>query len=321
MQDQFVFYETCYEEVKEEFISAWCSSFDREIPVEIFNWLFGSSSRNRIFIARCQETKLIAGGYCLLPQKACIRGQMQLSFLCNNVFTVPQFRTFNIFVKLGRFALDRVSQDGSLAIGIPNKLALPGHKRVGWHMSEPIKFVEINSDAIELKNNTDIDIQDINTSELSLISQFYSSVMDRMLFSIVKDERYIRWRYFERPEISRTYYRKKILKKGKIVGYLILSYYHPGNKLHIIDLCTDSQDTLRYSLKFCNSLAKHLKANCINMWGSPYFLKSLPEDSFLVTNDLSNLIIKDLKQTKGVNSSILNYFDDHSLVLGDNDVF
>jgi hypothetical protein len=319
MEDKFLFCEVRYEEIKDKFISAWCSAFERGIPVEIFDWLFGSESGNRIFIAQCKDTSSIAGGYCLLPQQITMAGKLEPSFLCNNVFTTPNFRTFNIFVKLGRFALKQVSQDGRLALGIPNKLAIPGHKRVGWHTLENIKFIELDIRTSNL--DKDLDVQDIDTLDLHSIAKLSERCNRNSPFSVVKTQSYLNWRYFKRPEINRTYYRKKIFADGEIAGYIILSHYHPTNRLHIIDVCATSKSILAQLFELSRSLGRQIEATCVNTWASPYLLESLPDKIFFNTNESSNFIVKDLQATKNVSSEILDSLINHSLVLGDNDVF
>ncbi|XDE62239.1 GNAT family N-acetyltransferase [Arthrospira platensis BEA 1257B] len=326
-QNQFLFYEANYTDIKNEFISTWCASFEREIHNEIFEWLFGISSRNRIFIARCQETGLIAGGYCLLPQQIILGGVKVNSFLCNNVFTAPKFRKFNIFVKLGRFALEQASFCGSLVIGIPNKLALPGHKRVGWYVATPVEFAEINIEKLrqyvggESRKNI-LKIRDITIYDnLIDIANLWNAVNYGSDFAIVKDENYIRWRYFERPELQRRYYRKVLIENDQLLGYVILSHYFPAKRLHILDICANSQNLLFDLLNMSCTLAKDLDVNCVNMWASPYWVGILPNDVLLKMNEFSNFIVKDLSLPKGINPRISNRLVNHAIVLGDNDVF
>jgi hypothetical protein len=321
--DKFNLYEANFNTIRDELISSWQRAFCREITEDVFIWLFSENSSNRIFIARSQATERIAGVYCLLPQETIVYGNKIKTLLCNNVFTDPDFRTYNIFVKLGRFALEVVKSDAELAIGIPNEKALPGHKRVGWNMCQQILFSEIklsNTQYININNRIG-ENRNIELKDLESISNLWMEVNKNSNFAIVKDKKYLKWRYFDRPKISREYYRKIIYNNEDIRGYLIISHYYPINKMHIIDICAKSEEDFLKLINLSIELAIKCKAECVNIWNSPAISLLLSKVGFTVTNEFSRLIIKPLTISENKNQFFIQNIANHALVLGDNDVF
>lgn len=70
------------------------------------------------------------GLYGLQQITVCAKGHMHRGALCHNVGVVPEWRGRGVFTGLGRYALKHLAP--TVAIGIPNDAAVPGHKRVGW---------------------------------------------------------------------------------------------------------------------------------------------------------------------------------------------
>ena len=322
--DKFNLQEANFDSIRDELISSWQRSFCREITEEVFIWLFSGDSGNRIFIARSQATGKIAGGYCLLPQETIVHGNTMKTLLCNNVFTDPDFRTHNIFVKLGRFALEVVKSDAELAIGIPNEKALPGHRRVGWNICQPILFSEIKLSNIQYISNINNRIgehRNIELKDLESISNLWMEVNKNSNFAIVKNKKYFKWRYLDKPKISRKYYSKIIYNNKDITGYLIISHYHPSNKMHIIDICAKSEEDFLKLINLSIELAIECEAECVNIWNSPAISLLLSKLGFSVTNEFSRLIIKPLTIAENKNQFFIENISNHALVLGDNDVF
>ena len=117
--------------------------------------------------------------------------------LCNNVFVCPGHQGKHLFVKIGKAALADAQSNhyGSIAYGIPNALALPGHKRVGWGVQSPIYFLEkqVSNTSTERLNRWDYGELERNDRR-NIASCSRNSAKNRT-FSIVKDEAFIKWRY------------------------------------------------------------------------------------------------------------------------------
>ena len=316
MNIEFEYKEIDYLEQKTQFIYAWISAFNRNIDQATADWLFGLNSNNRIFVA-ISASGDIAGGYCLIKQRAVCNSKVITSYLCNNVFTTPEYRSYNIFVRLGRFALNQVKGEETIGFGFPNDLALAGHKRVGWELCEPILFFERSPCSIKFDPHHSFeDIPDDNFLE---IENFCGQPNIYSLFFILKNAAYLRWRYIQRPQTQRKYFIKMLKRDNKIVGYAVLSHYFSKNRLHIIDIVCQSKDEFAEMLLRISDMAFYLNVGLINIWGSPVIIPLLTQQNFTQSEERTHLIVKDL--SPGQNMNIAQAIRRHHLVLADNDVF
>jgi hypothetical protein len=318
MEKNFTYKKIDYLKDGSQFVYAWRQAFDRKVDERLFDWLFGANSNNHLYVALCEEdNNKIAGGYCLLKQEAIINNEAYSAYLCNNVFTVPEYRAYNVFVRLGRFSLMQKKGERSVALGFPNQLALPGHKRVGWSICEPINFFERIPSTVEINSN--FSLQDICEKDFLKIEALWRENHINSSFSIVKDKKYFKWRYFDRPKIGRRYLLKSLIKNNNLVGYIVLSHFFEKNKVHIIDIIATT--TEEYSFLILNScnIAHKLRANSINVWGTPTLTPFIIQHGFCTNGEKTRLIVKDLSETEDID--IFGSMQLHNIVLGDNDVF
>lgn len=313
----FTYKEINYLSDGRQFVDAWRKAFARDLGEKIFDWLFGPGSNNHLYVAVCEEDNRIAGGYCLLKQEAIIDGETCTSYLCNNVFTVPEYRFYNIFVRLGRFALAENECKKTVAYGFPNHLALPGHKRVGWSVCESVSFFERIPSTVA--TNNDFLLQDISEKDLVNIEDLWRGNDVQSTFCIVKNKDYFKWRYYDRPQIGRRYLLKSVHKNNDLIGYMVLSHFLEKNKMHIIDIIAKTPDAYSFLILNACNLAHDLKASAINVWGTPILKPYLANHGFSSSEEETRLIVKDLSPLKDRN--ICDSMKSHNLVLGDNDVF
>jgi GNAT superfamily N-acetyltransferase len=316
MDLEFDFREITYSDFRESFCKSWREAFGRDIHATVLDWAFGEASGNRLFVALDAATGSVAAGYCLLPEQARV-GQARVSAcLCNNVFTSPNYRRFNLFVRLGRYALEQVGKDVDLALGIPNAIAMPGHKRVGWKLCEPVPFYGKRPGAT--KGGKDLEIKEFGAEladEVALVSE--KNCLGNGL-TIVKTPEFFSWRYFAKPLFGRKYYIFGLFLRRELCGYVVLSHYFDRNFLHIIDICSTEREYFRPLLAWSENWASKIGVDYLNLWGSPALKSSLLEFGFEQAKESSNLIVK---ATRNTDLDFLEAASDHALVLGDNDVF
>ena len=313
----FIYKELDYQKDGKLFVAAWQKAFDRIVDNKLFDWIFGVNSNNHIYVAICEEDNKIAGGYCLMQQEALINSESCISYLCNNVFTVPEYRIYNVFVRLGRFALEQKIGGRNVAIGFPNQQALPGHKRVGWTICEPIAFFERIPFKAEI--NSKFSLTDIRDEDFKEIEILWREKNRHSTFCIIKNNAFFKWRYYERPQLGRRYIFKCLFKSNKLVGYIILSHYFEKNIMHIIDIMASDPDAYTALILNACNLAHDIKADTINTWGSPILKPFLTNNGFSPSGEETRFIVKDLSITE--NRNIFESMKLHNIVLGDNDVF
>ena len=218
---------------------AWSAAFNRKGYENRLKWLIGCR-HNKTYVLIDRDGK-IAAGYSMLKTKAKYKNSLLIAGICNNVFCRPEYQGLNLFVRIGRLALDRLSSKIDIAYGVPNKEALPGHKRVGWRLCNPIKEVLIGdiNDMNRNESGSNIEFEKIESlkkdnnntvfkmaSELSIVGVGTSDYI-----YIYKSEGFYKWRFLERPKtIDREYF---------VCSYktavMFLSFYKPTCNLCILD--------------------------------------------------------------------------------------
>lgn len=299
-------------EEMEQFINAWEKSFLRQLPSTFYSWIFN----NHNLIYGVSEGNEIVGGYCLLKQRAYLHNDFVNIGLCNNVFVHPQHQGKNLFVRLGRYALTDAENKGiKLAIGIPNKNALPGHKRVGWTIFNDINFLEKEPNLFQNVEPTNW-IVEINSdnfmSYAKQIEDLSIKLSQSRSFSIIKDKQYFQWRYIERPFSNYRIF--GWVKEEKVYGYIVLKYYEPLKRIHIIDIEALNQDVFKDLLSMIHAFKSPYLL--VNVWGTTYYRELFLDLGFRLSEEKSHLIaIYPYKKETVFLKNRLN------IVLGDNDVF
>ena len=314
---EFRFHQLRYSSDGKKFTKSWELAFEREFDQRAYDWLFSEHTGNHVYVAECNYSGEIAAGYCMLEQTAIADGVETKCFLCNNVFSSPKFRQHNLFVRLGRHVLSLCDKAKAIAIGIPNSLALPGHRRVGWTPLPSLPFVSRDPSLDDSLNH--LDVRELTLADLSRVEEISRNNTLDASFFIIKTPKFFRWRYFDRPLIGRDYYRFSLFEHGEMVGYLILSHYHQEQLAHILDANAFTESQLDSLIKYAVDSASRLGVRRINSWASPASITYLSRTGFARDNSDSNFIAKQLG-TWG-ESSCQELFCRSLISLGDNDVF
>lgn len=297
-------------EYKEVFISAWEMAFSRKLNRKTYEWIF--NEKNIIYAIEISGE--IAGGYCLYPLNSMVNGKFKKALLCNNVFVSPEHQGKQLFVKIGKMALVDAGQRGAcvLAYGIPNALALPGHKRVGWEVRESIKFLE-NSKQSAIK------VAGTNWIRYALSDKIRSDIQSCSLrasagrgFSIIKTAEFVYWRYECKPN-SKYWFGLKY-EKEMLVAYCVCKYFEEDEVLHFIDIDGTDNFAIERLIEEAQGIPGNF--NKLNIWGSSIHRGLFEGAGYQVSDQANNLIF--------INPSKLrpfNFEGEINIVLGDNDVF
>jgi len=292
------------------FISAWETAFSRVLESSVYDWIF--DERNIIY-ALVVDREIVAG-YCLYPFWGVINRHVERVLLCNNVFVDPKHQGRQLFVKIGKLSLAEAAKknEGILAYGIPNALALPGHKRVGWDVRSPIAFLEssrscannpIGDNWIHGKLNEKI------RSDIEKCSKLSSVNRD---FSILKTAEFVAWRYENKPKTKYWFGLK--YSKQELLAYCVCKYFADDKVLHFIDV--DGVDALAISQLVDESQCIPEDFLKLNIWESTMHAKIFHSKGYEKTDRINNLILIDPKKMASFELG-----GDINIVLGDNDVF
>ena len=295
---------------RSDFISAWEVAFDRKLAAEVYEWLF--NTRNIIY-AFTQGGE-IAAGYCLYPVSCVWQGHQETALLCNNVFVCPTHQGKHLFVKISKAALNdaRENSYGAIAYGVPNALALPGHKRVGWGVQDRIGFLEKKTCRTDKSQKNEWRLGELNeTDRVSLAECSKNASIDRE-FSILKERDFVRWRYESKPGVK---YWFGLVKKGKeIIAYCVCKFFEEKSALHIIDLDGTDKDALVSLIEDFEAIPEAF--TLINVWSTTIHRDLFLSNGYDNSDESNHFIAFNIGDLKPV------FFDKNiNFCLGDNDVY
>jgi hypothetical protein len=292
------------------FIAAWENSFSRTLDSGIYNWIFDGKN---ILYALVFDGE-ISAGYCLYPLPCMINGQIKSALLCNNVFVSPQHQGKQLFVRIGKLSLTNAAENGEgiLAYGIPNKLALPGHKRVGWDVRTPIAFLESIRKSATSPLGANWTWNVLNEQMRSDIEKCSTLSAIGRDFSIIKTAQFVQWRYESKP--SAKYWFGFKYHMHQLLAYCVCKYFEEGHVLHFIDI--DGVDENAVSQLIDESQSIPEKFDKLNIWESSIHRQLFVNKGYQASDITNSLIF--------IDPSKLAPFDiggNINIVLGDNDVF
>lgn len=302
------------EKSKGDFILAWESAFDRSLSSEVYDWVF---NENNIKYALVDDNEIVAG-YCLYAHKCILGNAKGVALLCNNVFVCPGHQGKHLFVKIGKAALNDVSKysNALVAYGIPNALALPGHKRVGWGVQDPIRFLKktpktdkklgLKSSANEWQYGV------LEKNKRQGLSNCSKKASEGREFSIIKDEKFIQWRYENKPLVD--YWFGISESDGVVEAYCICKFYEEKKALHIIDIDGVDNESIRSLISDLDVIPENF--DFMNVWSTTAHKDLFLLEGFSLSSETDNFIAIEVKSLSPVFFS-----DNFNLCLGDNDVY
>ena len=227
----------------------------------------------------------IVGHYALLPWKFKIAERYLLAYQAVDAVTHTDYQKQGIFTLLDHMSIDEAKARGApFVFGFPNKLAWPGHLKVGWHIVARLPYLfkvlnplaiiyrKITSTIFNIKSDfpPSISANPDNKIEFRLLANDNENNMWKQAESTkpiiaTRDYTFLNWRYKENPET--LYYRVICQEHGNIKGYItfrmntikslrmgvIVDFIVPHNRY----------DIAKHLLKVAESMIRTMGAECM----------------------------------------------------------
>lgn len=295
---------------KSDFISAWEDAFKRKLASEVYGWIF--NNKNLIY-ALVKEGEIVAG-YCLYPFACVWQGKPATALLCNNVFVCPGHQGKYLFVKVSKAALNDAHQNnyGTIAYGVPNVLALPGHKRVGWGVQDKIGFLEKKVHRANKSQKNKWLFGQLNESDRFGLAECSKKSSREREFSILKDQDFVKWRYESKPGVS--YWFGLVENNEEVTAYCVCKFFEEKHAIHIIDIDGTDKDSIFSLIEDVESIPEEFKL--INVWSTTIHRSLFLSRGYDESEESDNFIAFNVGDLKP------NFFSQNiNFCLGDNDVY
>lgn len=317
---------------------------EKEQWIRGWQWVHLNNPAGTSVIWIAEHDGRLVGQYPLILESMKIGGQIVKGSQNIDIMTHPEYRRQGMAAVLEKTALDELSKKGiHLVIGFPNQPAYPLHMKSGWLdvcafqvMVKPLnlrKFLERYFTrrkpllkVLTLVGNLIIKaffrtrkppaIHELSIEEISYFDDrfddFWNRIPSDYPLIVVRDKRYLNWRYVDAPNARYTIYAAE--EKGQICGYIVLGCtYDNGLALgHIYDIIAplDREDIIRslMSKAIEHFRDKEVDAIFSKMVANKVYHKSLSKSGFIphfrfksrfiaysASKDVSVTFIKDSK--------------------------
>lgn len=236
-----------------------------------FNWIRSTEEYKRDYYIAFED-KRIVGIYGMSPVKVKFKDEIIWASQSCNIGIEPKYWGSSLYEEISLFAFENDKKKGrSFSFCSPRRaLAIKAHKRIGWEHIKDLIFL----DRLEKGENFEDSFEKIDLFEEKhnlILEKFYEDKD----FCILKDSKYLNWRY--KPDYYSFYtdHKKSIM---------ILKEYTEKNSdikyLHIVEGIFSDTKELKNSLKFLDSIKKlDFKINTWALENSKYF-ETLKDNSF-----------------------------------------
>lgn len=284
---------------------------------EMYEWLFEKNpyNKNGNMMYLLKEGDKVIGCDGLIPNELYVRGKIVLAAHSVKSMTHPDYKKQGIFRKMTENSCERGKQDGvDVVIGLANDQSYPAYQRFGWPTLfekevyvKPILINNILKRRIKvgllasignsiysaymknkLNNVMDKEIKfEILNNVPENIQQCWDRFKDKYDVLLVRDYKYLNYRYNQRPDVDYVTILAKL--NNEIIGFAILhnSVANGSKMTSSVEFFTDPNNE-RYIKALANGVSKYCYDNSLEylvvgsgLFGS--YKKVLLENGFMIT--------------------------------------
>jgi hypothetical protein len=274
-----------------------------EYDVKRWTWQYQNNPMGPSYIDLAvdkEEAKVLAGHYAVISYKFDLGNGEVHGAQSLDTFTSPDYTRQGIFVKLAEQTYSKSFDDGvKFIFGFPNKLSYPGFvKKLNFKdpfgfkvLKLPIRFGHYAKKIPGLgflsgvplafqKHNEDYSFTKI-TEVPKDFSLFAEGCLKDIQFKIVRDEKYLSWRYLNCPD--RDYDVLELRKGNELLGIVVGRV--EGKFAHLVDIIPASKESVSLLVDEFIAYYRNLGIDCITCF--------MNEENFLE----SELLLKGFKTT------------------------
>ena len=205
-------------------------------------------------------------------------GEKMMASLSFDTGTHPEYRRQGIFKTIGDHHFkEEGKQNINFSTGFPNENFWPGGKKFNWHALCPIPLLENQQVSnIHVGKTSKFDLLEIKKFD-DEFKGFSESFKHEIPIYLNRTQRYLNWRFVEKPNLKNRnyeYLKFKILdKSGELIAFIVTKFFQSDEHtiLHLVDyLAPNDADIFQFIFNFLIETAKTHKINTISMFLNRY---------------------------------------------------
>lgn len=246
-------------EKMDEFSELYRICFNQEMDKEEVMWRYLNSPHDELFACFAIDEGRLVANYSVAPIYLKIKGQIYPAALSLNTMTHPDYMGKGLFVKLANYVYKELERRGYVMVmGFPNKISNRTFlTKLEWKNIYEIPTMRMDLKKEKQKVEKSEEIIEDNAFELD-----YSRCKDPSVICVNKDSKYLKWRFFDKPNTEYTNY--VLEREGHIMSRMVCKEYK--NFLNIVDYSYEDITSFEKMLKHVISHAYELGKDRVTLW-------------------------------------------------------
>ena len=211
------------------------ASFKQKMPVSYWHWRFSRSPFGKSIITLAWDKNILVSHYALSIIKMNINGKMVRGALSGTTMTHPNYRGRGLFQKLARMAYNEARQlDVKIIIGFPNSSSHYGFiNKLEW-----LNIFQVPTLTLGIEDHKRLAFEPELVGSTILDGHYFETIWNKFICqhssfnTIVRDETYLTWRYFNHP--TENYHIRTLKNISGSSGFVIFKHYE--SSYQIVDI-------------------------------------------------------------------------------------
>lgn len=205
-------------------VSLFKEVFGREMSLEEWRWKYTGRGNKKVYSAvALNETDEIIAHYGGMPHRMIYQGKVIYGMAIGDVMVHPKLRGLKLFKKTAALVPDEAVKDGILlGYGFPNERALLLPQKLGLYE----KVEDVFEATKEVRFHNSFNRYFFKFSPLSFddngIDALWESVKHELHLAVVRDRKYLKWRYHLHPFLKYELWGLKNRFGNKLQGIAVL---------------------------------------------------------------------------------------------------
>ncbi len=242
----------------------------KELTMEWFHWYNFQcpNGPNRLYVAENAENaenSKIIGAWGMLPLSIKLGKKVVVGSFSSLATVHPDFQGMGVFIMLSEFVQSEEKLLGTeVSLGIFGEGDFWGMESLEWSALCDLDTYFLRKRGWNPVSAQVTQVGHFNADYDPLLEGFSESVN----FHIVKDHRFLNWRYLERPD--QAYYVYSYKCGPDILGFIVLKYFQEGTILraHILEIV--AADLLAFGTLIDAAKEFAVKCDVLTCWQSPF---------------------------------------------------
>lgn len=298
-------------------IDLFLKVFQKEMTKSYWNWRYDKGIINEKYIKLAWDNDVLAAHYAVCPVYLSIDKSIEKTGFSMTTMTNSNYQKLGLFRKLAKKLYDDNFGNLKIIWGFPNNNSLHGFiKHLNWN-----HIKDINMLTMDLKNLKSNDCNNIVEKDCfdESYDDFFKKFMDKYKIIVVRNQKYLNWRYIENP--SNHYTLIEYRENDSLKGYCVFKLFNAGDSIlgDIVDVLAENVDVFRKLILDALHKLKDENAVGANIWmNNKEFRSELMDIGFKESDTITHFGVK---INSDIDKDTLLNFDNWYLTLGDSDVF